>query len=154
MATTVLTMRGEAVAARRVGLGDRLAARLRAHRLDRELAAGTEPDADVAHALRAATLIAPAQRSMLARSLLRIVRDARERPAGLTVRAPVTRRTALAAAEELDALARRLVAPEPVAVRGVAQVGRLLSDAGSPLYSGHAGALRGAARRALASLEL
>jgi hypothetical protein len=153
MATTVLTMRGEAVAARRVGFRDRLAARLRAHRLDRELAAGTAPDADVAHVLRAATLIAPAQRSMLARSLLRIVRDARERPAGFTARAPVTRRTALAAAEELDALARRLVAPEPVDVRGVAQVGRLLSDVASPLYSGPAGALRGAAQRALASLE-
>lgn len=153
MATTVLTMRGEAVAARRVGLRERLAARLRAHRLDRELAAGAAPDADVALALRAAALIAPAQRSMLARSLRRIVRDARERPAALIVRAPVTRRTALAAAEDLDALARRLVAPEPVDVRGVAQVGRLLSDVGSPLYSGGARDLQGAARRALASLE-
>jgi hypothetical protein len=153
MATTVLTMRGEAVAARRVRLRDRLAARLRAHRIDHELAAGAAPDADVAHVLRAAALIAPSQRSMLARSLRRIVRDARESPAGLTVRAPVTRRAALAAAEDLDALARRLVSPEPVDVRGVAQVGRLLTDVGSPLYSGPAGELQGVARRALASLE-
>jgi hypothetical protein len=153
MATIVLTLRGGAIASQRVRLRDRLAARWRARRLDRELAAGAEPDADVLRTLRAAALIAPAERSMLARSLRRILRDADDRRAAVVRRAPVRRRTALGAAEELDALARRLVSPQPVTARGVALVGRLLGDAASPLYSGLADELRGAALRALAALE-
>jgi hypothetical protein len=153
MATVVLTMRGDAIAPRPVRLRDRLAARIKARRLDSDLAAGAAPDADVAHALRAATLIAPAERSMLARSLQRVVRDARDPRTALSLRAPVTRRTALTAAAELDALASRLLSSEPVSARGVAQVGRLLGDAGSPLYGGPEDDLRGAARRALVELE-
>jgi hypothetical protein len=153
MATVVLTMRGGAIAPARVRLRDRLAARWRARRLDRELAAGAAPDADVSRALRAATLIAPAERSMLARSLQRIVRDAHDRRAAISLRAPVMRRAALEAADDLNALASRLLSHRPVDVRGVAQVGRLLSDAGSPLYGGPADDLRVAVRRALAQLE-
>jgi hypothetical protein len=153
MATVVLTVQGAGIATRQVRLRDRLAARWRARRLDRELAEGAAPDTDFQRALRAATLIAPSERSMLARSLQRIVSDAHDGRTALSLRAPVMRRAARAAADELDALASRLLSPEPVSAHGVAQVGRLLGDAGSPLYGGTEDELRDAVRRALAGLE-
>jgi hypothetical protein len=153
MATVVLTLQGPGIAARQVRLRDRLAVRLNARRLDRELADGAAPDTEIRRSLRAAALIAPCERSMLARSLRRIVRDAHDGRTALSMRAPVMRDAARGAADELDALAARLAAPVPVSVQGVAQVGRLLGDAGSPLYGGPVHALRRAARRALAELE-
>jgi hypothetical protein len=153
MATVVLTLSGGAIAPRRIRLRDRLTTRLRARRLDSELAAGAAPDADLHRALRAAALIAPAERSLLARSLQRVVSEAFEPRTALSLRAPMTRRATRAAAGELDALAARLLSGEPVSASGVAQVGRLLGDAGSPLYGSQAGDLRAAVRRALAELD-
>jgi hypothetical protein len=61
----------------------------------------------------------------------------------------------IATADELEALARRLLARGPVSAHGVAQVRVLLTDASRPLY--HPGArhgLRTAAARALHDLEV
>jgi hypothetical protein len=54
---------------------------------------------------------------------------------------------------ELQALARRLVAPGPVAARGVAEVRLLLTDGARPLHAGR-GDLRSALEDAERHLEL
>jgi hypothetical protein len=60
----------------------------------------------------------------------------------------------LAAAEELDALATRLMSPGFLASRGLASVRLLLSDGRSPLYwHGATEELRAAVSRAREALE-
>ena len=141
------------VAPRRARVRDRLAARLLAHHLDRQLAEGVAPDRCVALSLRARRRIAPAIAAALARELRRVVREAEGRCAS-RARVPARRAAVLAAAAELDALARRLVAPAPRDARGVAQVRLLLGDGCGPLYSARAVEdLRAAVARARAALE-
>jgi hypothetical protein len=135
MSTVLLLEPGGSVVAHQVRLRHRLAARWHARRVDLALAEGATPDADVVTALRAQALIAPPERSMLAGSIRRLVREACTRRA-VVVRAPIARRKVLDAADELESLARRLLDGGPVAARGVAQVGFLLGDARSPLYGG------------------
>jgi hypothetical protein len=73
-------------------------------------------------------------REKLARGLERAIRDA-ERPRGrLTSAIPVRRVAVLGARVQLQALAARLRAPEPVYSQGVAAVRALLVNAESPLY--------------------
>jgi hypothetical protein len=86
----------------------------------------------------------------------RVVRDARrEGPAPFSTRVPTRGRAVLAVAEELDLLARRLLAPEPVSARGVARVRVLLTDGCGPLcYRGAGEGLRSAVSRALGDLEV
>jgi len=152
--TPVRGMVGDVLEPRRVRLRDRLAARLGAHRLDRRLAAGVPPERSAALSLRAARLIEPAVGAALARRLELIVAEADGR---LLPRARIAarRRAVFEAAGELDALARRLAAPDPRGVRGVAQARLLLTDGCGPLYSHRSGEdLTGAVRRARAALEL
>src|SRR6516162_219364 len=63
------------VVARRPRLRDRLAARLRARRLDRALAEGTPPEASAALALRAHQLTESEQRGSIAQAIRRVVRE-------------------------------------------------------------------------------
>jgi hypothetical protein len=140
---------------RRVRLRDRLRARLRAYSLDRRLAEGEPPESDAALSLRARRLVAPRTAALLAAALQRVLRDAvvpqAARPGGM----PTRRGAVRDAAAEIDDLARRLVAPAPVSVRGIAQVGLLVSDGTGPLYSALAHEdLVAAVRRARAALEL
>jgi hypothetical protein len=146
---------GHGVVARRVRLRDLLAARWRAGSLERALARGVAPDTDAALALRAEALIGPSVRAALARRLRRVVRDARATGVLFSTRVPTRGRAILAAAEDLDRLAGRLVAPRPVSARGVARVRLLLSDGCGPLYfRGAAEELQVAVSRALADLEV
>jgi hypothetical protein len=158
MATLVLLADGESgrrIVARRARLRERLAARWRAGSLERELARGAAPETAAALALRAQWLIGPAVRATLARRLLRLVGDARRGHVwpGTKVRPP--RRAIVAAAQDLDLLAGRLLAPGPVSARGVAQVRLLLTDGCGPLYFGGSSVdLRSALARALEDLEV
>jgi hypothetical protein len=131
--STLLLASGDAVVGRRVGLRDRLMARLQAHALDRELARGVAPETCGALTLRARTLIGPSARAALARQLRRVVSDVRGGHVWLS-RVAVRRPAVLDAADELEVLADRLAAPGPVDVRGVAQVQLLLTDGTGPLY--------------------
>jgi hypothetical protein len=139
---------------RRVRFRDRIAARLRAHALDRQLADGVPPERGAALSLRARRLIEPGFAAVLAHGLTRIVREARTRelPRGrVAFRLSAVREVA----DELDELAVRLLGLRPVAVRGVAHVNLLLTDGTGPLYSSGAREdLVGAVRRARAALEL
>jgi hypothetical protein len=152
--TPACARHADVVEPRRVRLRDRLEARVRAHDLDRRLADGVPPERSAALTLRARRLVDRAFGTMLARRLREIVREAVLRR---VPRAQVAVRLAAVAdlTAEFDELARRLVAPRPSAVRGVAQISVLLSEGSGPLYSSRADEDLGAAvRRARAALEL
>jgi hypothetical protein len=145
---------GGGIVVRCAGLRDRLVARFRAARLDQELARGVPPEASAPLVLRAQTLIAPSTRAGLAREIDRILREAVSGYVWVISRVAPRRREVLDAAEELNALARRLVAPGPVSADGVARVRLLLTDGRGPLYfHGATDRLQTLASVALDSLE-
>jgi hypothetical protein len=126
--------RGDVVVAKRARWRDRVTARLRANRLDTELARGAAPTR-VALALRAQDLGERRIREQLGRSVHRILDDARTgRPASIA-RVSMQRSEVLAAAWELDRIAETLLTPGPVAASGVAQVRLLLINGAGPLYT-------------------
>ena len=145
---------GRRVVARPARLRERLAAHWRAGSLERELARGAPPDSAAVLALRAQWLIGPAARATLARRLLRVLGETRRGRAWPAAKVRARRRAVAAAAQEMNLVAARLLAPGPVSARGVAQVRRLLSDGCGPLYFDGSGVdLRAALGRALAELE-
>jgi hypothetical protein len=111
---------------------DRLMARMHAFRLDHDLAAGASPDASVALALRAQSLVRISVRRDLARTAQRVVAAAHTPAAGLPVR--ICRDRIQDCTDELGYLARRLLTDGPVSAKGVAQARTLLTDATSPIY--------------------
>jgi hypothetical protein len=133
---------------------DRLVARWRSPKLDRALAKGVPPETSGALLLQARTLLGPRARRELSRALQRILRQA-SRAAWPGARMPVRRNEVMDARDDLNLLARRLLAPAPVDVRGVAQVRVLLSDGSGPLFwRRSADDLRGRVREAIEALEL
>jgi hypothetical protein len=143
---------------RRVSPWHRLLARLLAASLDRQLAAGTRPEASGVLAARAMTLTSAGYRRALAASLRRMLAASGAPPscplspaAGRSAGAPLhlylpLRRDRIArSAAGLAGLAERLAARDPVPARGVALVSQLLADGAGPLY-------RAAAREDLAEL--
>ena len=147
------TLHPTAVVTRRVRVRDRLAARLQPFSLDAELARGVSPDASVRLVLRGHRLISPAVRQSVARSPQRAIRDAhagRRRMSAVALR----RGAVIDAAPRIETLARRLAAPGPVGVAGVAAARMLIVEARSPLYAARApDTLEVAVERALAALE-
>jgi hypothetical protein len=123
------------VVARHPRLWDRLAARVRARRLDRALAGGTPPEASAALALRAQQLTEPESRGSIARALRRILRDAQQGSRPALGRVMPSRARVRAAREELSRLADTLEDPGPVDAVGVAQALLLLTDGTGPLYN-------------------
>ena len=121
--------------------------------MDTKIADGAGRPLDPALARRATALTSPRVREDLARSVRRVIGDAREPANPLRPRAPVAREEVVAASHELRQLASRLLAPMPVTAHGVAKVRLLLSDGSGPLYRrDRPGDLSAAARDALASL--
>jgi hypothetical protein len=116
------------------GPRDRLRARWHADQLDHELAAGISPDSTVDRSLRAQSLVRRRTRCDLARSMQRLVVAATQRPAAGRLPTPVSRAPVTICAADINELITRLLAPGPVAARGVAQARLLLTDAGSPFY--------------------
>jgi hypothetical protein len=127
---------------RRIRPWHRLLASCLASRLDCALASGASPETSVRLAWRAARLTSGRYRRDLATSLWRIAATAGEaRTPGvypLASARPITallvRSSAARFGEELGDLAESLVAPGPVAVRGVAMVNQLIADGAGPLY--------------------
>jgi hypothetical protein len=131
--TIVVLEEGAGLGLRRVRWRDRLLVRARASALDRELAAGASPESNVPLAVHAGRLCEPAQRRLVARSLVRIVAAADE-PTGHRLRVPVCRPAVRRARAELAAVVGRLTASGPVDVHGVARLRTLLADGTGPLY--------------------
>jgi hypothetical protein len=113
---------------------DLLLARWHAFRLDSDLAAGVSPDASLPLALRARMLLRPRYRYELARSADRVLATAMHGANSGPPRVPVCRDRVRDCSAEFGELIRRLRAPGPISVRGVAKIGVLLADAGGPLY--------------------
>lgn len=121
---------------------DRLVVRVRASRLDSDLAGGASPDATVPLALRAQMLVRARTRRDLALGAQQILATATQVPAaGRTQvpaagrpRVPVCRDRVRDSSEELGDLIWRLLAGGPVAARGVALASVLLTDGSGPLY--------------------
>jgi hypothetical protein len=145
---------GELLVTRRARLHERIAARWRAHVLDAQLACGVAPEASAALALRAHDLGEPRVRLALARGVQRALDEARSPHPPRPSRVPVFKAEVMAAADQLDELAKRLRGPGFLASRGLAGVRLLLTDGRSPLYlRGTTGELRVTVSRALAALE-
>ncbi len=145
------------ITTRKIRLRDRLAARRRSLTLDRALAEGTSPDSDAALALRAETLIGQPARRDLANQIRRIILDAHRPSRARWPAVIISHRLVLDVELDLSRLAVRLLAEEPVDVRGVASARALICDGCGPLYaSGRTGAdkLRAAILEATEALEL
>jgi hypothetical protein len=166
----VLLYEADCPIARPARLWDRLMVRVRASRLDRELAAGASPDATVPLALRAQILVRARTRRGMARGAQRVLERAMRAPAadrppssaagrlmtpaGGLVQVPVCRDRVRDAAEDLGDLIRRLLGGGAVGARGVALAGVLLSDGSGPLYHrSSAGDLRARVREAVDALD-
>lgn len=133
----------------------RLSTHLRSRALDRALAAGVSPDASAALSLRAHTLIGAATRADLARTIRRLIRDARHPLHPLTPHVRLCRRKIIRSARTLEELAERLVNGEPVDARGIAQIRLLLiGDSGALFDYPAANDLEPALREAMQALEL
>jgi hypothetical protein len=104
--------------------------------LDALLAAGIDPASDPALALRAVRLCSPRHRRRLASWVERLARDSDAITApGLTSAMPLAVEQVGEARDSLLRIAEVLRGTEPVPARGVAMVQRLLTDAGSVLYT-------------------
>ena len=145
---------GELLVTRRARLRERIAARWGAHFLDAQLAHGVAPEAGAALALRAHDLGEPRVRLALAHGVQRVLDEARSPQRPSRSRVPVCNAEVMAAADELDELAKRLRSPGLLASRGIAIVRLLLTDSRSPLYlRGASGELRVVVSRAFEALE-
>ncbi len=114
---------------------DRFMARLRARRLDSDLAAGASPDSTVALALRARTLVRISARRDLARRAQRVLAvAAMQVPGSSLVPVRVCQDRVRDCSAEFGELIRGLLAACPVPARGVAKASVLLADASGPLY--------------------
>lgn len=130
----VLVATRRALELRRPGPRDQLRARLHADSLDRRLAAGEQPEAELLLAVRAAQLTAPRARSRLADAWVRLLGVERPHPLALSGRVPVDTAAVARADQQILVLAERLHGGRPVAARGVALARRLLSEPG-PVYA-------------------
>jgi hypothetical protein len=91
-------------------------------------------------------------RAKLARGIERAIDDAERAGGSITSAVPVRRVAVIEARSQLDALAARLRAPQPVYAQGVAAVRALLVDADSALYQSGLD-LATAVENALAALD-
>lgn len=131
-----------------------LIVRCRAAQLDRQLAAGNNPQTSAVIGLRAQRITGERSRKRLADGLTRALSSAKDITPGFTAAVRPNSREVLAARIVLAALDRRLRAPEPVTPHGMAMLQVLLTEGTSPLYRPcEPGALGSRLRAAAAALE-
>lgn len=124
-----------ALVARPRRLPDQLLARMLGSSLDRELAAGRQPESARLLAARADDIVSLRRRRALARNWEHLLEMARRPPGPGSARVPPRRDRIAAAEPEVREMMTRLLAPLPVAAQGVAAVSVLLTDATGPLYN-------------------
>jgi hypothetical protein len=115
------------------GVRDSLAVAFHRLTLDRELAAGIDPNSSPELRLRAAQLARARNRRRLAAGVERLLADSRRSgslSSAIRPRVNVMRFEAV-----LEALQRRLRSNERLSPQGLAMLRRLLTDMGSPLYA-------------------
>jgi hypothetical protein len=114
---------------------DRFGACLSGTSLDRRLAAGWPPESDRLLATRAQQLASPPRRRALATHWEHLLEVSRRQSTSYLRRVPLCRDRISAAEEAVREMVTALVAPLPVAARGVAMASSLLSDGAGPLYN-------------------
>jgi hypothetical protein len=113
---------------------DKVMARALGASLDRQLAAGREPEESRLLAARAQDIVALRRRERLAGYWEHVLASAARPAPALRNAVPLRRGPVLAAEPAITELASLLRAPLPVSARGVAIARKLLTDAGGPLY--------------------
>ncbi len=135
-------------------LGLRLRTRWGQNRLDRELAAGTDPAASPELNLRAAQLQSRPVRSRLANAIVEMLGRAHEPNLGrFTVAGGQQHAEIREYADNLRALVARLRDDRPIDIQGAAMTARLVNDRSSPLYRASDQDLRSAVLSARLALE-
>jgi hypothetical protein len=129
----------------------RLLVRLFASRLDGRLACGLPPETNGLVAARAHYLVSPLTRRDLAEHWRAVLARVDRPPVMRDPRVPLCHDRIAAAQDEVHAMLRDLVAPAPVAARGVAMAGLLLRDGAGPLYNHRSETDLGTALRAAAA---
>jgi hypothetical protein len=130
--------------------GLNLLARLKAGKLDSQLASGIAPERSAVLFSHAVRIVRPRSCAVLASTLRRVAADS-ERSSGISNRVPLARDAVRSAQPELVGLAERLERPGPIRARGVAQLRLLLGDGSGPLYRRASGRRLGAELRVAAS---
>jgi hypothetical protein len=138
--------------ARKVRLWDRMFARSRSSRLDRDLADGMAPESTFALAVRAEHLVSSGSRGQLAHDLENLSAVASRSPSSYGSRVPICANGVRQAEADLRAVTDRLESKTLVAPRGVAMLRVLLADGCGPLYR-HGQDLQAALRAVHAALD-
>jgi hypothetical protein len=112
--------------------------RLRATRLDADLAAGIAPETSRLHATRARRLVSPQRRHALASDWEHLLFVSHRATRGLSGRVPIRRERLHRAEPEIRDLIEALRASGPVPARGVAIATNLLTDGRGPIYNAKA----------------
>ena len=102
--------------------------------LDRQLAAGVDPQASAVLARRARKLTTRRRRQHVASGLARALRSAQDHRPAFTAAVQPRAQELIAAQPVLACLGHRLRSAEPVTAQGMVMLGALLTDAASPLY--------------------
>lgn len=110
---------------------------LHRHKLDLELAAGSDPNVDPLRRERARELVREGTRRRVADYLERVVVEAESAPRLRASRAPIARRAIRNSRSELETIVERLKAPAPVSPQGVAKALLLVTQGTGPLYGGN-----------------
>jgi hypothetical protein len=133
---TILTgVTGDPLAVRPSRVADRLLARLLGASLDRRLAAGCPPESSPRLAARAQHIVALRTRRQVARNWENLLRRAGRGSGTYHPALSVCRKQVIAAEPGVRELVRLLMAPLPVAARGVAMATAPLTDATGPVYN-------------------
>lgn len=127
-------------------------ARLRAHRLDRDLDAGTPAFTGTPLAAHAARIVEPIERRRLAAGLRTALDRARGRNAGTSRRIPLQHKAILADSVLISEIVQRLEGAGCVRPRGIARLRLLLGDAAGPLYVTGSGSLAAQLRGVIAAI--
>jgi hypothetical protein len=131
-----------------------LNASLHGWELDRQLAAGCDPESDAALAVRARRITSSRSRRRIADGLARVVGSVEPAPRAFTAAARPDGAEVIAARTVLMSLERRLRGEAQIAPAGAAMLGLLLIDCTGPLYQPTAvGELGSRLRAAAAALE-
>ncbi|MGN6815699.1 MAG: hypothetical protein ACTHK3_06385 [Solirubrobacterales bacterium] len=112
----------------------RFRVRLRRHKLERQLAAGADPNATDELRERARQLVAEESRRSIAASLRRFLEDASSRPRPFSSRVPIARNAIRDSRGDIEGIIERLDTRNYLCPQGVAQLSLLLREGTSPLF--------------------
>jgi len=126
---------------------------LHRYKVDRELAAGADPNLDPLRRARACELVRESTRHKIADSLERVLRRADSAPQARSSQAPIARGPIRASRSDLETIVERLKAPATVSPQGVAKAVLLLTECTGPLYDGSEQELARASHAAVQAID-